>query len=443
MPKKTHEIRDPIHVFVRLNTDERALLNSRPFQRLRDIHQLALTYLLYPGATHKRFEHSLGVMELATRVFDVVTNKDNVSRRIRKLLPEIGTKAKRTHWRATLRMAALCHDLGHLPFSHTAEELLPEGWHHERLTEEIILDSEMKAFWDRMNIEGKVIAKLAVGPKKSRWREEFTTWERILSEIIVGDALGVDRIDYLLRDSLHTGVAYGRFDHHRLVDTLRILPPAKSDPSEGPTEPELGMQRGGIHTAEALLLARYFMHTQVYMHHVRRIYDEHLKDFLKEWLPGGTFQTDIDKHLSTTDTDVITALREADADSNAPGHDAAMRIIRHKHFKCFFEPQPGEEAFEPGLKVYRAAKNKFGTVNVKRSWEPPKSPQSPTGPSFPVQMDEIEKQSYPSTSCSELIENLPVAKVDFVYIIPEKKSEAQKWLLKNRRKIIALTGERP
>ena len=75
MPGKTHEIRDPIHVFIRLDSDEREVLDSKPFQRLREIHQLALTYLVYPGATHRRFEHSLGVMELATRIFDVVDRK--------------------------------------------------------------------------------------------------------------------------------------------------------------------------------------------------------------------------------------------------------------------------------------------------------------------------------------------------------------------------------
>jgi HD superfamily phosphohydrolase len=74
--KHTHEFRDPIHNFVSVRTDERKVIDSRPFQRLRHIHQLALTYLLYPGATHKRFEHSLGVMHLATEIFDVVTNPD-------------------------------------------------------------------------------------------------------------------------------------------------------------------------------------------------------------------------------------------------------------------------------------------------------------------------------------------------------------------------------
>ena len=74
MKKITHEIRDPIHVFIKLDTTERKVLDSQPLQRLRYIHQLAMTYLIYPGATHKRFEHSLGVMELASRVFDIITD---------------------------------------------------------------------------------------------------------------------------------------------------------------------------------------------------------------------------------------------------------------------------------------------------------------------------------------------------------------------------------
>lgn len=73
MAKIFHEIRDPIHSFIRLDSDEIKILNSRPFQRLRHIHQLAMTYLVYPGATHRRFEHSLGVMELATRIYDTIT----------------------------------------------------------------------------------------------------------------------------------------------------------------------------------------------------------------------------------------------------------------------------------------------------------------------------------------------------------------------------------
>ena len=111
-------------------------------------------------------------------------------------------------------------------------------------------------------------------------------------------------MDYLLRDSLHAGVAYGRFDHHRLVDTMRILPSA----NEESDEPTLGVEIGGIHSSEALLLARYFMFVQVYLHHVRLAYDFHLKQFLQAWLPGGGFPTDVNSHQELTDNEVLTAI---------------------------------------------------------------------------------------------------------------------------------------
>ena len=102
-----------------------------------------MTYLVYPGATHKRFEHSIGVMELASRVFDIVTNQDNIVGDIRDFLPELSQSDKKRYWRRVVRMAALCHDIGHLPFSHAAEEeLLPEGWNHEKLTRELISSDE-------------------------------------------------------------------------------------------------------------------------------------------------------------------------------------------------------------------------------------------------------------------------------------------------------------
>jgi hypothetical protein len=78
MANRVHEIRDPIYGFIKLDSEERKVVNSRPFQRLRYIHQLAMTYLVYPGATHRRFEHSLGVMDTATKIYDVVTDPENV-----------------------------------------------------------------------------------------------------------------------------------------------------------------------------------------------------------------------------------------------------------------------------------------------------------------------------------------------------------------------------
>jgi HD superfamily phosphohydrolase len=174
------EIRDPIHNFIRLEPGEMQVMDSDPFQRLRHIHQLALTYLLYPSATHRRFEHSLGVMELASRVYDVVTDPDNIHESVRSIIPR---KFDLEYWRRTLRMAALCHDLGHLPFSHAAErDLLPAGWDHERLTLELIRSDEMVQIWGAMKVNSEHVAKLAVGPKHYM-DSRFDDWEAILSEI--------------------------------------------------------------------------------------------------------------------------------------------------------------------------------------------------------------------------------------------------------------------
>lgn len=336
MTKRVHEIRDPIHIFIHLDSDERRVVDCRAFQRLRYVHQLALTYLVYPGATHRRFEHALGVMELAGRVFDIITDARNVHDDVRDMIPDSVTLQ---YYRRVLRMAALCHDLGHLPFSHAAEELLPEGRHHEDLTADLIRSEEMREIWDAMrpplNVEDLV--KIAVGPKIYKG-SAFTRLENILTDIVTGDALGVDRMDYLLRDSLHAGVAYGRFDHYRLVETIRILP----SPEASVGFPMLGIEEGGIHSAEALLLARYFMFTQLYLHPIRRIYDIHLKDFLVLWLKGGKFSINLEQHLKMTDNEVLVEMQKAAYDENHPSHDPARRIIKREHFKVLYERNPND-----------------------------------------------------------------------------------------------------
>jgi len=351
MTQHVHEVRDAVHVFIAFDDDERAVIDSGPFQRLRDIHQLALSYLVYPGASHKRFEHSLGVMELASRIYDVVTRPDKITDEVRDVVPAVGQR-DHDYWRSVVRMAALCHDLGHLPFSHAPEDdLLPEGWDHERITREIIHSNEMIDVLGsfRPKIDPDDVVKLALGPKKVeklRLGLDFTPLDGILAEMIVGDAFGADRMDYLLRDSLHTGAVYGRFDHHRLIDTLRIIPSAPREEGEegGAGDPQLGCERGGLYSAEALVLARYFMFAQVYFHPTRLAYNEHLKDFLKAWLEHDTFPTDCDGHLSFSDSRVLVAIDDATADSAHPGHAHARRIVKRDHFKVAYQRHPEDPA---------------------------------------------------------------------------------------------------
>jgi uncharacterized protein len=438
MAKNTHEIRDPIHVFIKLDSQERRVLDSPPFQRLRYIHQLAMTYLVYPGATHRRFEHSLGVMELADRVYDIIIN--NLDDNARSLFPETRDDERR-YWRRVLRISALCHDIGHMPFSHAAEELLPKGWDHERMTRELILCPEMMEIWSGMRPkpEPEDIVKLALGPKKAK-DLKFTDWESLLAEIIVGDAFGVDRMDYLLRDSLHTGVAYGRFDHFRLIDTMRILPPpTHGDDQTSSTEPYIGVEVGGLLSAEALLLARYFMFSQVYFHPVRRIYDIHLKDFLSEWLAGGLYPTELKQFLAFTDSEIISAMRQAAKNVDIPGHAHASRIIGRNHFRVLHEGllsniiESGGEM--KALNIAVEAKKQFGDGNIRHDVYLPKDSTI----DFPVRKRDGSVVS--AHSISQVLKNIPSVGFDYVFVDKEILPRAKKWYEANKTSLLAISKE--
>jgi HD superfamily phosphohydrolase len=402
-----------------------------PFQRLRHVHQLALTYLVYPGTTHKRFEHSLGVMELASRVFDIVTDERNILHdSVREILPDADGKR---YWRSVLRMAALCHDVGHLPFSHAAEaELLPEGFDHERLTVNLIESEQMREIWGAMRplLNPTDITKLAVGPKKAD-HLEFTTWEAVLAEIITGDAFGADRMDYLLRDAYHAGVQYGNFDHHRLVNSLRILP-TRHQESE---EPALGLEDGGLESSEGLMLARHFMYKQVYMHPIRRVYDIHLKDFLKSWLDGGMFATDLAVHLALTVSEVLSAIGAASRWEKSPHNVFARRIQFREHFRRFYSASPTDRdggKLIPGKAIAEAAQKEFGPDLIRYDYMPPKIP----APEFPVRRFDGAIQS--SLNLSPVLKNMPPIEVDTVYCDKAVHDQAIEWRNRSKNAILNL-----
>jgi HD superfamily phosphohydrolase len=280
------------------------------------------------------------------------------------------------------------------------------------------------------------IVKLAIGAKHAT-DLSFSKWERILSEIIVGDSFGVDRIDYLLRDSYHAGVAYGRFDHYRLIDELRILPSFKES-----TEPTLGINEGGIYSAESMALARYFMFSQVYYHPIRLIYDRHLQDFLTEWLAqgklfGGTFSTDVEGHLRMTDNEVNSAMRIAAFDSSKAGHDAARRIMAHQHFKVLYERNPQDIKInsDPGAAIEAAAVEEFGNDAIRAS----KPKFKGIGVEFPVRTRDTRVEQ--AIAVSETLSTLRPTPIDYVYVNPDLERKASEWLDKNREEILSKAGK--
>lgn len=302
MASKQYEFRVPILGFVLVDEGEKAVIDTPPFQRLRSIRQLGMTFLVYPGACHTRFEHSLGTMELATRIFDLLRLKYKD-----ELQSALGWKndSDFQHARRLLRLAALLHDVGHAPFSHSSEALLPRGKPHEHYTREIIENSLIAKVLRKSGLEDEEIANVAdIATEKA-----LTPDQIFLSQLITGE-VGADRIDYLLRDCHHTGVEYGRFDHQRIIHTLEFAPLPGG--AEEQAQPGLAIEEGGLHAVEGMMLARYFMFLQVYYHKTRRVLERHLGIFLKDYLGGTGFNglADVDDYLQWDDNRVLHLLRQ-------------------------------------------------------------------------------------------------------------------------------------
>lgn len=281
---KSLTVRDPVHGFIRADPLEAALVSTRPMQRLRSIRQLGLTNLIFPGAEHSRFSHALGAMHLAGRTYDALAPRS------RGALPD-----RADSWeRRTVRAAALLHDIGHAPFSHTAEDRFEGGIDHEEMTRRLLALPEVGEAFDRLGdglrpeevrdlLEGRV-----EGPR------------RLLYQIISGE-LDVDKMDYLLRDSLFCGVEYGKFDLERLLETVVPI----EDPETGKWG--IGVHAGGVHALEAMVLARYYMFTQVYFNTTGKVLELHLGEWLRE--EGVFWSCDAELFLEQDDTTILSRMR--------------------------------------------------------------------------------------------------------------------------------------
>ncbi len=238
--RPTELVRCPVHGFIHYSKNEKEIIDHRAFQRLRNIRQLALSHYLYPGATHSRFEHSLGVMEMVTRALESIGLKNK-----RLVVAELGQirELRKDTWaraRQALRLFALLHDVGHPAFSHAAEDVIPGGSHED--VSVYVIDKILRKKLDTLFFVGMVDLLVRLFGKAPD-----TTF---LRGFVAGE-MDMDRTDYLLRDSLHCGVEYGRFDFRRLIESLTV------HKNRDTGRLELAIERGGEHTFEALILARY------------------------------------------------------------------------------------------------------------------------------------------------------------------------------------------
>jgi len=233
-------IRDPIHDYIELDELALALIETPQMQRLRRIRQLGFSNLVYPGANHTRFEHSLGVYHLAKHLVKQVDEKQ----------------------RNELLAAALLHDIGHGPFSHATEDLILRYTRksHEDI-EEFLRKGEISDILKEYSLSPSAIA--------AHIRGDTDPGQIIHSEI------DVDRMDYLVRDAHYTGVAFGLIDHVRLIHELKF------------NENRLVLNIGGLQAAESLLVSRFLMHPTVYFHHVSRIAESMCENAAQYMIEGG------------------------------------------------------------------------------------------------------------------------------------------------------------
>ncbi len=430
MRKRMHEIWDPIHGFIYYSDDERDLINSPEFQRLRHIRQLGMSHFIFPSANHTRFEHSLGVMHVATRLFDAVTKRERIPDVTRELLPDDWDQ-KLDYWCAVVRLAALCHDLGHLPFSHAPEELLPKGLKHEHLSREIIL-GPLAPLLNSMDLapDPKHVALVALGPKLSPEKQP-NPWEELLCSMITSDVFDADRIDYLLRDSYHVGVSSGTFDYERLIDTMLVLPSPPEGKDDETGKITLGVQQGGMHAAEALLVSRYFMYSQVYFHQLRRVYDVHLRDFMV----AADFQIrNARELLAVADDDVVSCwLQAAQSSGTDVKSTYARRIVERQHFKLVDRGDPRRE-HDPRIdrkRVFDALVERYGKDMVRQAHVPAKGLML----DFSV-LREPEGDPASARGLSQLVKEIPTPTVDYVYVHPDVFTEARLWLDRERDSIL-------
>ncbi|HLL02445.1 MAG TPA: HD domain-containing protein [Myxococcaceae bacterium] len=342
-------IRDPIHGTIAVSDPEKAIIDSPHYQRLRHVRQLGFGDLAFPGATHTRHAHSLGAMHVASRLFGAVAS--------RSTLPE----EVQARFCTAVRLAVLCHDLGHMPLSHASERIAPPraalklpAWldstaegpqaTHEDFTAKVLLDSSLTPIIEEhfgpLGIRADAVAGLITGarpPTDPGFTHQGVDWAPLLRAIVSGE-LDADRMDYLLRDSFYTGVNYGRYDFEWIVSNLN---PAVKD-----GRAYLALSRAAAFAFEDFLLSRYHMFVSVYYHHTSVNFDHMLRRYYEESPGEFEIPADPEAFLLCDDAALWYTLRRSK-------NRWAQRISQRRGFKLLAQFTERDEGYD--LDVLRSA----------------------------------------------------------------------------------------
>ncbi len=356
-----YQFRDPIHGFIEVSELELRVIDSFPFQRLRSIRQLATTYLVYPGAEHTRFGHSLGVMHLVTKAFDFAL--ENYKKANGK---DLFDDVKARWYKQILRLIALTHDLGHAPFSHASEALFDKEVEHEDYTKKILIETEIaqciRDISDEFRGEHGVgeeysitpeLLWLIYGEKNPELNKNYIMPDYKFLKSFMDSELDCDKMDYLLRDSYYCGVNYGKYDLGRLLASLSVYT------KEEHNIMQLAIERGGLHVFEEFVIARYFMFIQVYFHKTRRFLDRLLVENIERILPNAKYPDDVNEYLRWDDQSIIDRIK-----SRQDKDVVAEQFIRRQVMTCVYESSPHSNArndFQLFNIIKRALKEKLQT----------------------------------------------------------------------------------
>ena len=367
----TRRVRDPVHGLIVFNGKDPIdmlawrLIDTPAFQRLRRIKQLGFSEFVFPGATHTRFAHSVGVFHTARQLLGIIRR-------------ETGGFNKRRA--AVAALGALLHDLGHGPFSHTFEEVQKSRGikkKHEKWTAEIILapTSGIKSVLDDSEFGKSLAGEIA----------ELLQAETPIDiyHAIVSSSFDADRLDYLRRDRMMTGSGAGAIDFDWLLDNLRIISiNAATDEDERNTKKveTFCLDRKALQAAETFLLARYHLYDQVYLHKTTRCLELMLAAVLRKIAElvdkNAASQANLDAHhplirfyskrggtpsnyLALDDTVVWGALERMKHAKNSELKTLSSRILERRLYKCIDVDSLAQSSGQDNVEIETRLKAKY------------------------------------------------------------------------------------